>query len=597
MANQPTNNLGWLSAVDPDSAMNMQQIQNNQAIAQQLLSQGLQKEPAYSTVGGMVIPGGKLQGITKLAQTLLGRSDLNQANKDMVNAQGQQYANIMNQMSPQQNDDGSQKQSGINPIGMNPKLAAMMLTQNPEEYFKTQSELYKPTGEMKNAKFATAGNDHLAQSIMQGDMVNKGSGMIAGGGQAALIPGYTSAINARKAAETPYQTQNVESITPDGKIVSQQGLLNPMNPTGMIPLGLPIPLQDKSMQGAAGTARGGVLGGTVSTVDLDPKSPTYGAPKSVLGDQVFYQPNQTPINNIIGSAANISASNPLISKQNLSKGESTRNSILSNELSDENNALVQAQKNGDNDNIQAHQRNITALNKELGIKPSNQSPFSLGGNQPVKSNGVVTALSPAQVDFNKNVAGDNATYYAGTQSKAAASADNLNALSNVEKIVNGDTKFGPGTQNYIDTLSAARGVIPNTKGLTDTQVLGKYTERLLRGQQRDNSTDRDLSSIQKANINPEMTNGAIKELLPNLKAREIANQTEANAANQWLKNNGNDQKSLNDFRSTWNSNYDPRIFVASQLNPTQRGAFIKNQPDSSQLLNKIHVFGTNGWIK
>ena len=173
-----------ISPLDPSSAVNAYSIQRQQALAQALQAQALTPASDDLPKNMPIMPKvGMGQGLVKLAQALMAGSASDAADTAAGNQQQQNMAGLLRAMSPQGGAPidtastalGSGAQSGdvgptvanaarqdalpssapvsnsaLNPVGMNPQLAAFMLQSNPEKFFEAQAADSARTPEMKN---------------------------------------------------------------------------------------------------------------------------------------------------------------------------------------------------------------------------------------------------------------------------------------------------------------------------------------------------------------------------------------------------------------------------------------------------------------
>ena len=199
----------------------------------------------------------------------------------------------------------------------------------------------------------------------------------------------------------------------------------------------------------------------------------------------------------------------------------------------------------------------------------------------------------------------NAKKYGDLQTQAGSSPDRVNTLDNILDLANGSTKFGPGTQGRLDNIAAINAKLPSQFQITgdaqkDAQIMQKYAA-FLGGQYQKalggKGSDLQLSTVLKGTPGPDMANAAIKEIVPKLKAQELAVQAKANGADAWVAAHNNNPATLNQYESIWRQNYDPRLFQAQQMPPTARKAFIQSQPDAADLIKKGQVAYQNGWIQ
>jgi hypothetical protein len=220
-----------------------------------------------------------------------------------------------------------------------------------------------------------------------------------------------------------------------------------------------------------------------------------------------------------------------------------------------------------------------------------------------------TVSSPtATVNSQTDIAKTNANDYGTLKSAATGSQDRLNALDNIEKLAKSGTQFGLGTTEGMEARASlnkyltAAGMKPlGSDANANAQILGKYVSLLSQNNMRSlggTGTDKQLETINKGLPSPDMMNSAMIDVIPKLKAIELATQAKANAADNWMNKNNNDSSKYgSDFENQWRNAYDQRIYQMQLMKPGERQQFLTSQPDADNLKSKITNALNNGYIK
>lgn len=233
-------------------------------------------------------------------------------------------------------------------------------------------------------------------------------------------------------------------------------------------------------------------------------------------------------------------------------------------------------------------------------------PGAPGGSTPPVRSGAFSAGPPLGTTQGAQVmAQKNADQYSALKDLASTSGDRTNTLDNMLELANGTTKFGPGWDQRLGRIAKLNGYLPSdiqlgTDDAANAQILQKYMSNLAQQYQKalgGQGTDAQLATVLKGTPTPDMLNKAMVEVIPKLKAQELALQAKANAADSWLAQNNNNPANFNQFESYWRQNYDPRIYQMQQMTPDARKDFIGKQPDAAALRNKVTTALQNGWIK
>ncbi|BEU21567.1 lytic transglycosylase domain-containing protein [Paraburkholderia sp. 22B1P] len=218
---------------------------------------------------------------------------------------------------------------------------------------------------------------------------------------------------------------------------------------------------------------------------------------------------------------------------------------------------------------------------------------------------MAAAAPPGYVEGATTFAKANSDAYTNLRNLASTSGDRINTLDNMLALAQGATKFGPGWSERMDRIANLNGYLPSGMQLggddtANAQILQKYMSNLAQQYQKalgGTGTDAQLATVLKGTPTPDMMNKAMVEVIPKLKAQELALQAKTNAGDQWLAQNGNNPAGFNKFESMWRQNYDPRIYQMQQMTPTDRQAFLKQQPDAAALRAKTATALQNGWVQ
>jgi hypothetical protein len=230
-----------------------------------------------------------------------------------------------------------------------------------------------------------------------------------------------------------------------------------------------------------------------------------------------------------------------------------------------------------------------------------------GGQAPTKNpSGPMAAAPPLGMQAAvQNTATDNAGNYNNLSQFAGSSPDRVNTLDNMMALAQGTTKFGPGWDGRLERMSQINSYLPSGMAFggdaaSNAQTFQKYASYLVQQYQRamgGKQTDAQLNTVIHGTPNPEMLNQTMIEVIPKLKAMELAVQAKATAADNWMAQHQNNASNYNQFESAWRQNYDPRIYQMQQMTPDQRAAFMKSQPDASALRSKVGTALQNGWVQ
>lgn len=228
--------------------------------------------------------------------------------------------------------------------------------------------------------------------------------------------------------------------------------------------------------------------------------------------------------------------------------------ILQDELKAE-----QAKQPKNPDDIARQQENVAALNREISrVQPS--------------VSGVQTG--PAPTDTLLRQSGQK-TYDAISLDATQAQQDRQ-FLAEMEKLANSGAAFGPGTKgvarfmSLIGNAPLSDGVKNDLKSAQTAQdIMQKLASNMSMSRLGNNGatgTDAQLQTIINSVPHGEMTNAAMRQVIPLLRMQIDAREVRSTAANNWMHSHGNDLKAMQDFNAAWSKSADPEtISIGRQL--------------------------------
>lgn len=208
-----------------------------------------------------------------------------------------------------------------------------------------------------------------------------------------------------------------------------------------------------------------------------------------------------------------------------------------------------------------------------------------------------------------NVTGTNSANAFQDISNGAADVPNrIYALKNMQTLANDPrSQFGAGAEGTnefrgkIATLSQSMGLAtPDPAVATNANEFQKWaTQYSARSGQELGLSGSDARTQLAVHATPngEMTRSALQSVIPQMVGIENAKQGYANAANVWQQSHG--PQTVQQFRTEWNANYDPRIYTwLSQGSVKQNMAALqKSSPaEYHALIRKAQVLGNIGAI-
>lgn len=230
---------------------------------------------------------------------------------------------------------------------------------------------------------------------------------------------------------------------------------------------------------------------------------------------------------------------------------------------------------------------ITAYDAQGNPVFTNKLAAAQGGN-----GGNLRPAPPLGAEAAANVTGTNSANAFQAISDAAADVPNrLLALKQMQTLV-ADPKsvFGKGSEGinkvagYFGTLTG--GERPN---VTNANEFNKWAAQYSARSAQElglNGSDSRVHLAVHATPNGEMTRGALATIIPQFMGLENAKAGMAQAANNWQAQNG--PASVQQFRTVWNRNYDPRIYTWMAQGPQAFAQNAKNltAPERNALRQK-----------
>jgi hypothetical protein len=223
-----------------------------------------------------------------------------------------------------------------------------------------------------------------------------------------------------------------------------------------------------------------------------------------------------------------------------------------------------------------------------------------GGGAPSNVSGLAPGAAAALADTGKH----SAAAFQAISDRASQSRDAINALNNINQIASGPTQFGPGSESatrfagIVNGLGKAVGFQPNFNAANITNInefnkwAAQYSARTAAALGLTGSDARMNLTIH-ATPNGEMTNDAIRSVVPAMVGMERSVLGMDAAKAQWLQSHTPDTSQQ--FQTQWNKNYDPRIYQwmaagpqvlrnnLAKLPPADRAALIAKSNALSQM--------------
>jgi hypothetical protein len=244
-----------------------------------------------------------------------------------------------------------------------------------------------------------------------------------------------------------------------------------------------------------------------------------------------------------------------------------------------------------------------------GMGPSGPGPAMVGGlprPQVTPAGGAVYAAPPMGAkEGAETLAKGNADDFISLQKLASDSPDRISTLDAINELAKGSTKFGPGSSERLELIASLNKRLPpqwqfGNDDTANAQIMQKLVSNLSQQYQKalgGTGTDAQLANVLKGLPGPDMMNKVQTEVVPILKRQELALQAKTNGAENWLAAHNGNALSLTEYNGLWRRNYDPRIYMMQQLDPSARGAYLAGQKDSAALRSKLDIAIKNGWIQ
>lgn len=558
-----------MQMIAPDIAAQQQQLTRQQQIAQALLAQGMAPGGGTQMAGGYAIKNSPLEGINKLAQVLMGGYGQKQADQkqlDLSKALQGRMADILgggNGTAQQPvNAAPGQLGSGMSDIGVDP--AALQAAGAPN--------IPTPAGQPAMPTSITNPAPQQPAPTQGGSMTGNNFNM------GNLIRSQViSALGGEQAGGAYWKGMEPTDLTKMG----QQGGLTPQQ------------IQAANVQGVNKATLIPPIQARAGSTMLDPRTnlPVFNAPHVPDGAAPIFDASGkvTGMNQIPGALGAMQAA-----AQATAAGK----------------AAVTPIAGVDADGNPVYTNALTASGggtpSSSGIPITNAGPFAgyKAPNAPTAT-GITPSARPGVVEAANTIGKANAENYTGLQTLAGSSPDRVNTLDNMVKLASGGTAFGPGTSGRLDLIAGINSRLPSSLQLgnddtANVQVFQKYASNLSQQYQKalgGTGTDAQLANVLKGTPSPDMMNKAITEVVPILKAQELALQAKSSAASDYMAQHNNNPVALNVFENNWRKNYDPRIYQMSQMAPADRAAFFVKQPDAAALKAKAQYALTNGYVQ
>jgi hypothetical protein len=183
----------------------------------------------------------------------------------------------------------------------------------------------------------------------------------------------------------------------------------------------------------------------------------------------------------------------------------------------------------------------------------------------------------------------------GLTQSGMGSQERLYQLSQIDRL-NSESRFGPGSHTwaslngYVNTALGKDVLDP--KGANNVAEFSKYATQLAANQAQAlglNGTDAKFGAIMKAVPNPDLQNGAVKELTKYFRRNEYAIQMRANAATKWVQQHGADTS--DQFEQSWRG-----AFNRSNPLDSEMFAWVQHGPEGFQRAVKSLPADQRGYV-
>lgn len=213
---------------------------------------------------------------------------------------------------------------------------------------------------------------------------------------------------------------------------------------------------------------------------------------------------------------------------------------------------------------------------------------------------LAAGLPPGAEESIKATAENSAQNGINLSNRAQAVPDNKAIYDNMNDILNsGDFSSGSVAQKLRDSFKSV-GLNPQSVASQEefsklANMIGQKQFQAIGG----TGTDAKLESGMSVSPNTALSNLGNKGIIALLKGNEDAIQIKNNEWQKYKAANGNDPTTYQTFSQQFNQQYDPRVFQAQYLSPTERSRFLSGMAptEKAQYLKDYQIAGQNGWIK
>lgn len=512
-----------------------------------------------------------------------------------VNGNAGQQAPVLSGQSGSPASNGNAS-SALNPLGMNPTMAAMYYMADPAKYMETQSAAYKPAEIVAQLRAAgidpNSGLGHqLAQNLLAksvapdyvslrpgGYALNKSTGVIQ---QMPHVPeGFTA----------------VPGQNGQWQIVPVRGGLEAMGSSAAAKAGGQAQFQlHEVWDPNANNGQGGYVQQSVANI-ANAANGGAGAPTGGLAG-IFAQQES--------SGGRAAPDNPLQIQQGTfnqyaQKGEFWNNpadrtavaqrvlGVYSKKYGGDIGRIATAYFSGEGNVAPAGSptpflKNVSDKNgKSVASYVGDMYGRASGLGQPAQGGPMASQPSFGTQKGQEDLQGDLTKKW-GVLNEANSQAQNtISYLSNIRELA-GKAALGQQSDkiNFVNGLLSLAGSEKATDAVTANNLLDKYSNQIVaRLGTGGLGTDAARSILQSAYPNAHMTQGAINEAVDNLVG--ASQMTQAKARLLQGDYNARNPQSYNQKEMTFDQNADPRVWQFQNMNAQQRQAFKANMSADEQ---------------
>ena len=621
-----------LALLPPDQQQNLMQLQQQQAIGQALLQQGLAPiDTSNRQVGGIGYRISPLEGLAKIANMYAGNKISRDAMGQQAQIMGQMYGSAFGQQAPQAVDAGGMTggQSGAGvasaPVATPGDLGAAMgggIQAGPQTQMANGvMTLPGKTPQQSMILFGMLGADAYGKMLAQ-QMAPTAATLAAR--QGGFDP---MAANQAQFRKDTYVAPTTGTGIMRNPFTQQPVAFNPEMPSGSTPLfdasgnvvaAQPVQGAQGVMQGnAAATAAGGAQFKPVQVYDPQTQQMVYSNEAAVTNPPAPLRNNNPGALMPGGKLAQYPDMQTGIAAMDQNLASYGKQGV--NTLS----AVISKWAPPNENDTQAY---IKDVSQRLGIPANQKVDLSNPAQRLAISSAIMLHENGSSSVFSGGAARGAPSSPAaapplGAQTSAEKGAGNLQdelskkwidlsaqnqqaqgVISNLQNIKTLAAKAAVGPQsdrlNYVNGLLSLAGSEKATDAVTANDLLNKYsnqiTARLSAGGM---GTDAARSILQSAYPNSHMTPQAINEAADNLQGASQMVQAKTRLLAP-LRNKG-DAQAYNDAEVQFDQSADPRIFQYANIkDPAARSAFAKNlmQQDPT-IVNKIQSLQKLGALK